>query len=126
MKTNKKKRIGHQIVDSLQEFVGTLQAGADIEREFTCHRVEVTVRPSDHDAGTVKQTRKTLNASQAVFARFLGVSIQTVRAWEQGENVPSGMAKRFLDEIRHNPDYWRRRLHEVMIPKKRPETSKSK
>ena len=33
------------------------------------------------------------------------------------------MAKRFLDEIRHNPDYWRTRLHDLTVPKKRARAS---
>src|SRR4051794_17473009 len=52
------------------------------------------------------------HASQAVFARFLGVSRNTVRSWEQGVNAPSTMACRFLDEIRLNPAYWQQRLRD--------------
>jgi DNA-binding transcriptional regulator YiaG len=53
--------------------------------------------------------------SQAVFAKLLGVSLNTVRAWEQGVNHPSDMACRFLDEIRRDPAYWVRRLKEAVI-----------
>jgi len=42
-----------------------------------------------------------------------------VRAWEQGENIPIDIAKRFMDEIRHDPDYWRARLREIVVPIKR-------
>jgi putative transcriptional regulator len=119
----KKKTFGQEIVERLQEFVDVLESGADIEKTFTCHRVEMPGAPSDIDPHAVKQVRTTMKASQAVFARFLGVSVQTVRAWEQGTNVPSEMAKRFLDEIRHNPDYWRTRLHEMTVPKKHARAS---
>jgi putative transcriptional regulator len=119
-----KKRIGQQIVESLQKFVETLQSGADIETTFNCHRVEIPAGPPPCDAKTVKNTRKMLGASQAVFAAFLGVSVQTVRAWEQDENVPSDIAKRFMHEIRLNPDYWRTRLGEMSVPKKRAAPSK--
>jgi len=63
----------------------------------------------------VRRTRGLLRASQAVFARFLGVSVKTVRAWEQGFNVPSDMACRFMDEIRRDPSYWLRRLRSAIV-----------
>jgi len=34
--------------------------------------------------------------SQALFARWLGVSPATVKAWEQGANSPKGPALRLL------------------------------
>ena len=118
MKPKAKKRIGQQIIDSLQEAVDSLRGGASLEETFTCHRVDVDVKPGVYDPEVAKGTRKLLCASQSVFATFLGVSLQTVRAWEQGENVPSDMAKRFMDEIRLNPDYWRARLRQVVSTKK--------
>jgi HTH-type transcriptional regulator/antitoxin HigA len=57
--------------------------------------------------------RKVLNASQALFAQFLGVSVKAVRKWESGQ-APSEMACRFMDEIRRNPKYWHKRLRESM------------
>lgn len=117
MKKQPKKRVGARIVESLQEFAETLQAGADLETTFTCHRVEFPGGATRYDPPLVKKTRKLLRASQSVFASFLGVSVQAVRAWEQGENVPSDIAKRFMDEIRHDPDYWRARLRELAVSK---------
>jgi putative transcriptional regulator len=119
MRKQAKKSVAQDIVESLQEFVETLRSGADLETTFNCRRVEVKVAPTDYNGNVVGETRKLLRASQAIFAQFLGVSVQTVRAWEQGENVPSDIAKRFMDEIRHNPDYWRQRLREVVVVKKR-------
>ena len=74
-----------------------------------------TAAPSVYHPRLVRETRDLLAASQAVFARFLGVSVQTVRAWEQGVNTPSTLASRFLDEIRHDPAYWRTRLRETVV-----------
>ncbi len=113
-----KKRIGQQIVESLKGFVESLQSGADIETAFNCHRVEKPAGPPPCDAETVKTTRRMIGASQAVFAAFLGVSVQTVRAWEHDENVPSDIAKRFMHEIRLNPDYWRSRLRTMSVPRR--------
>ena len=34
--------------------------------------------------------------SQRLFASYLGVSVKTVEAWENGTNHPSGSAKRLI------------------------------
>ena len=44
-----------------------------------------------------------------------GVAVQTVRAWEQGDNIPCDMPCRFLDEINANPTYWQRRLRDAAV-----------
>ena len=75
------------------------------------------LEPPAYGPEQVKQTRELLNASQALFAKFLGISASTVRAWEHGTNVPSAMACRFLDEIRRNPQHWIQRLKSAMIYK---------
>ena len=126
MNQKPKRRIADEIIESLKEAVEALRSGAPLEEVFTCRRVEVTLRTPLYGAVEVKQVRQLLRASQAIFAQFLGVSVQTVRAWEQGENVPSDIAKRFMDEIRHDPDYWRKRLREVVVVKKRKLASQSK
>jgi DNA-binding transcriptional regulator YiaG len=61
----------------------------------------------------VKKTRDLLGTSQEIFARFLGVSASAVQDWEQGAKPPAGSARRLMDEIRANPEYWRRRLVEL-------------
>jgi putative transcriptional regulator len=101
----------------LKDFAEALQSGATISDHFTCRKVVVNLQPTPYGPKLVKKTRRLLGASQAVFARFLGVSIQTVRAWEQGENTPSDMARRFMDEIRHNPTYWLERLTQTAVAK---------
>jgi putative transcriptional regulator len=121
-----RRNIGEEIIESLKEAVEGLRSGKPLEEVFTCRRVEVAPRAAEYDTADPKQVRQLLRASQAIFAQFLGVSVQTVRAWEQGENVPSDIAKRFMDEIRHDPEYWRKRLREVVVPKKRKVASKAK
>jgi DNA-binding transcriptional regulator YiaG len=70
-----------------------------------------------YDPALVKKTRDLLSVSQNIFAPFLGVSVNAVQAWERGTNTPSHMASRFMDEIRHNPLYWRKRLMESISQK---------
>lgn len=101
------------LVDGLEGFLDELRSGAPIEKKYTCRRVVLDLHPRAYSPRQVKEIRKLLNASQALFAQFLGVSVKAVRSWEQG-TAPSGMARRFMDEIRRNPTYWRSRLKEVM------------
>lgn len=112
-----KRPVGERIVERLKGFTEALEDDQPISKRFTCRDVEFKLRPTRYNPGLVKDTRKQLEASQAVFAQFLGVSVQTVRAWEQGVNRPSMMARRFMDEIRRDPDYWRQRLRDVITSK---------
>lgn len=107
--------VGARMIDRLQGFVEALESRESLAERFTRRRVVLNLAPTPYDAARVKETRGRLGASQAVFAKLLGVSLNTVRAWEQGVNRPSGMACRFLDEIRRDPAYWVRRLEEAVV-----------
>ena len=112
-----KTSVEDRIIQRLQGFKEALQSGAVDGNRFTCRTIELDLKPQPYNPEAVKKTRKLLGASQAVFARFLGVSTKTVQAWEHGSNSPSDMACRFLDEICHNPAYWLRRLKEMIVTK---------
>lgn len=107
-----KDSVGKKIIEGLREFTAALENDEPIAEKFTCRKVTLDLLPVAYDPQAVKATRKLLAASQGVFAQFLGVSVKTVCAWEQGRIAPSDMACRFMDEIQRNPDYWRKRLRE--------------
>ena len=44
----------------------------------------------------VQQVRQTFNLSQDTFAKFMGVSVGTLRNWEQGRRHPTGAARVLL------------------------------
>ncbi len=48
--------------------------------------------PAPMSAAGVRRVRKRLNASQAVFARYLNVSTKLVQAWESDRRHPEGPA----------------------------------
>ena len=102
--------VAGRIVSRLTNFTKALESGAAISEKFTVRTIRLNLQPTAYDPTSVQKTRDLLNLSQPLFAKFLGVSVQTVRAWEQGGNVPSDMAARFLDEINRDPAYWQRRL----------------
>lgn len=116
-----RKSIGAEMIEGLTDLVAALETGDDLGGRFTCHRVKLDLKPEAYTPGLVKETRATLRASQVIFAKFLGVSAKTVRAWEQGLNTPSGMACRFMDEIRRNPDHYRERLSQSVTRKSGPQ-----
>jgi putative transcriptional regulator len=101
-----------RIIEGLRDFAESVRSGKSLTDRYTCKSVVVDLEPTTYGAKEVRATRKLLSASQAVFAKFLGVSVKTVRAWEQGMNAPQDVACRFMDEIRINPDQFRKRLRE--------------
>jgi putative transcriptional regulator len=103
-----------QVLGSLAEFTAALEAD-DLEDRLTVRRARIDLEPTPYTADMVRGVRERLGVSQALFARFLGCSANTVRAWEQGVNTPHPMARRFLDEIRRDPEYWRRRLRDAVV-----------
>jgi putative transcriptional regulator len=112
-----RRAIGREVIDRLTKFSEALKNGDKISDKFTVRHVVLDLVPTAYSAGMVKETRGLLKASQVVFAKLLGVSPNTVRAWEQAANVPNDIACRFMDEIRHCPDYWRNRLRESLVQK---------
>ncbi len=108
--SNRKRSLGETIGDRLNEFADALESGEDLSAKFTCRKVVLNLAAQPYDPSLVKRTRAILSVSQGIFAQFLGVSVDTVQSWESGINTPSDMACRFMDEIRHNPRYWRERL----------------
>ena len=65
-----------------------------------------TFRPAD-----VKSVREKLNASQAEFALMIGVSVATLRNWEQGRRTPDGPALALLRVAARNPRAVAEALH---------------
>ncbi len=58
----------------------------------------------------IRKVREMLGMSQPVFASVLSVSVNAVRAWEQGLRQPNGTALRLLAILRENPAYGERLL----------------
>jgi putative transcriptional regulator len=110
------------ILERLEEFAEALEQGEGISERFTCRKIELDLQPTRYTPALVKKTREMLGASQPIFALYLGVSVKTVRAWEQGANAPSDIACRFLDEIRSNPGHVLRRLRDAVRKKEKDST----
>jgi putative transcriptional regulator len=101
-----------EIIEGLRELEASLKNKAPLEQVFTVRTVELDLRPRDHDGESVRSTRRSLGASQAVFARLMGVSVATVEAWEQGMRKVNLTARRLLDEINRDPKHWIKMLRD--------------
>lgn len=72
--------------------------------------VEVTARkarlerPPCYPPDLIRDIRRKLAVSQAIFAQMLGVSASTVRAWEQGKREAVGPVGRLLQIAEMYPD----------------------
>ena len=51
----------------------------------------------------IRAIRERLNRSQTEFASLIGVSVATLRNWEQGRRRPEGPARALLTVAEHNP-----------------------
>ncbi len=62
-------------------------------------RSEVEPEPLD-----VKGIREQYRLSQTRFAALLGISVKTLRNWEQGRRTPAGAARVLLQVAARHPD----------------------
>lgn len=89
----------HELLTSIR------QAGRIRRGKLKPTRV-MTFQPAD-----VKAVRDTLKASQTEFALMIGVSVATLRNWEQGRRTPDGPALALLRVAARNPRAVAEALH---------------
>lgn len=88
------------------ELVESLNEAIAIDRGIKKPSRIFDVKPND-----VAQIRKDANKSQAEFAEMIGVSVGTLRNWEQGRRKPEGPAAALLKIVSADPNYVERILH---------------
>ncbi len=85
--------------DNFDELVSSVrQAGKIRRKEMKASRV------FDYKPADIKAIRERLGKSQAEFALMIGVSVATLRNWEQGRRTPEGPARALLKVAAENPD----------------------
>lgn len=62
----------------------------------------------------VRAVRERLGLSQSEFAEAFGVSVATVRNWEQGRRIPRGPARVLLNVIEQEPEAVQRVLDRLV------------
>lgn len=53
----------------------------------------------------IRSIRMEAGLTQILFAKYMGVSVKTVEAWEAGRNPPDGAACRLLSMTRNDPTF---------------------
>ena len=91
---------GRRIVESMKETVAISRG----ELPKTDYRVHIPERVD------VKAIRNRLGLSQASFAADFGLSLHTLRNWEQGKRQPEPAARAYLKVIEKAPETVKRAL----------------
>jgi DNA-binding transcriptional regulator YiaG len=112
-KTSPLTPLGAAMVAGLSEFCDAIEAGEPIEQTYTVRTVTLDLHPRPYGPDDVKHVRRKFKASQALLAKFLGVSVKTVSAWEQGTRPVQPMACRYMDDLLEYPDLWEKRVRPV-------------
>ena len=95
-----KKTVESELIDGLKEVLEHKRGN----RKLNGRLRELPAPAPEWSAREIKQFREqTLEMSQTEFAALLNVKAPTVRAWEQGHNVPSGAAARLLEAFEKDP-----------------------
>jgi putative transcriptional regulator len=89
---------------------GEAEAARRVRRVATVRDARVEPPPA-YDAQGVQVVREKMGLSQAVFAKVLNSSPETVKAWEQGKRVPDGMALALLHVADEHPQALLSRVH---------------
>ncbi|MBI5477235.1 MAG: helix-turn-helix domain-containing protein [Deltaproteobacteria bacterium] len=84
--------------DVFRELVASIREAGAIRRGERKPSRSFVFRPDD-----VKRVRRRLHQSQTEFASMIGVSVATLRNWEQGRRVPEGPARALLRVASRNP-----------------------
>jgi putative transcriptional regulator len=81
-----------ELVESLKEAVAIRKGETDASRSFTVESIDMM------------RIRKGYDMSQEEFALLLGISVGTLRNWEQGRRTPHGPAKVLLQVAASHPE----------------------
>jgi putative transcriptional regulator len=103
-----KDELFNELVASVRE------GGAILRGERTSSRQFVI------DGPDIKRIRANYDLSQSEFAALLGISVATLRNWEQGRRAPEGPARILLQVAAKHPDA----VWDVVHPVAKPSRSK--
>ena len=92
------------------ELVRAVKGGIEALREgrgLRLSRITIPPPPKYTSKQIASLRREKLRMSQAVFARYMGVSPRIIQAWEQGWRKPSTPARRLIQLAARKPDVFR-------------------
>lgn len=100
------ENFGDLLIEALTEARAVARGEAEparrVRRPMTARTTTVQA-PRVYEAESIQEIREKMGLSQAVFARVLNASSDTVKAWEQGKRKPDGMALTLLEIAERHP-----------------------
>jgi len=91
------------ILGELMEGVAAMKDHREGKVTLRTYKVEATPLPKV-DSKLIRDTRKRLRCSRAVFARRLRINERTLEKWEQGRAKPNPQAAALVLLVRRYPD----------------------
>jgi putative transcriptional regulator len=92
-----------KIFDELMEGVAAMKGHREGKITLRTYKLEPTLLPKV-DSRLIRDTRKRLRCSRAVFARRLHINERTLEKWEQGRAKPNPQAAALVLLVRKYPD----------------------
>jgi len=92
-----------KIFDELMRGVDAMKKHREGKLTLRSYKEEVTPLPAV-DSKFIRETRKRMRCSRAVFARKLRINERTLEKWEQGRAKPKPQAAALVLLVRRYPD----------------------
>src|SRR5271170_3799385 len=92
-----------KIFRELTEGVAAMKSHREGKLTLRTYKVETAPLPKV-DSKLIRETRKKLRCSRAVFARKLRINERTLEKWEQGRAKPNPQAAALVLLVRNYPD----------------------
>lgn len=95
------------VLGELMEGMAAMRARRKGKITLRTYKVEPTPLPKV-DSKLIRDTRRRLRCSRAVFARRLRIKVRTLEKWEQGRAKPNPQAAALVLLVRKYPDTMQR------------------
>jgi putative transcriptional regulator len=95
----KKRNISAELLEG----VAAMKAHREGKVTLRSYKIEATALPKV-DSKLIRDTRRKLRCSRAVFARKLRINLRTLEKWEQGRAKPNAQAAALVLLVRRYPD----------------------
>ena len=92
-----------KVSDELMEGVAAMKSHREGKITLRTYKLEAAPLP-EVDSKLIRDTRKRLRCSRAVFARKLRINERTLEKWEQGRAKPNPQAAALVLLVRRYPD----------------------
>lgn len=97
---SKEQTFYEDLMEALQDGIEWAQG----KKTLRTSTISLPEPPPTYTAEDIRDVRSRIGMSQALFAKYLGVSLRTLQGWEQGVRSPSPPTARLIQVIGANPE----------------------